>query len=270
MTHWHSLYLSSEATTRISTGLHDHLIAHDYTLYDPFSALPGMSYQHTLKCFIAPAQDGWTRILIDGDAPLFIIDALAEALSQVADCLSVRLERRVSRVHGYRAGQLHDLSRWCAPYADAETITHILNAELFDLPSLAQGQIGNIPINTLPDDIQQLAREVNAHQASTLFDRLSQRLLKAVGWQDTSTLIGDNLDWDSQGGQYIRALMAALGISNWRTPDFSTLRTAYAICKRPTNGIPGDEDARRAVPNALNYQPLYGGKNTSAQHTQEG
>ncbi|MGB1286519.1 MAG: hypothetical protein ACPG7F_08305, partial [Aggregatilineales bacterium] len=74
-------------------------------------------------------------------------------------------------------------------------------------------------------------------------------------------------DWNSQGGQYIRALMACLTLpENWRTPDFTSLRIAYSLYKRRArrpNGmqLPGDVDAMAAVPDALDYVPVYGGKN---------
>jgi len=267
MTTWHSLYLSSEQSDRIIEALHSYFETHQYIIYNPFGALPGMSYPRTIKAFLAPPQGNWSRLVMDGDTDVSQIDSLAQSLSHIADCLSVRLEGNVSLIHAYHEGDLMDLADWAKSHlADTESdLSAILNAESLDLPALNEGQIGDIPIEALPDELQAMAHQVNAKEANKLFEKLSNRLLKAVGRQQARSLISNDNQWDSQGGQTIRAVMDCLTMpENWRTPDFPTLRTAYAVKIRRTEMIysifPGDEEALKAVPDALDYQPIYGGK----------
>ena len=267
MTGWHSLYLSSEQSQTITGAIHRFFDTHHYTVYNPFGALPGMSYPLTIKTFLAPARGGWSRLVVDGDADVRQLVSLAEHLSRIADCLSLRLEGNISLIHSYREGKLMDLADWTKPHLinpDCD-VSAILNAETFDLPAISEGQIGDIPLEALPEDIQQMARQVNVKEANKLFEKLSNRLLKAVGRHQARSLINTDNQWDSQGGQAIRAVMRCLSIpDNWRTPDFPTLRTAYAVKSRQANGratlFPGDEEALKAVPDALDYLPLYGGK----------
>ena len=59
--------------------------------------------------------------------------------------------------------------------------------------------------------------------------------------------------------------MACLDVSNnWHEPDFVALRDAYQLhLRRQRNPkamlYPGDTQAMGAVPNALEYTPIYGG-----------
>lgn len=267
MTTWHSLYLSSEQPQTISRTIRKYFELQNYTIYNPFGALPGMSYPRTIKTFLAPSQANWSRLLIDADSDAREIDSLAQYLSKTVDCLSLRLEGNVSLIHAFRKGELIDLVDWAKPHLiDINSdISKILNAEFFDLPPISEGQIGDIPIEALPQDIQEMAHQVNAKQANKLFEKLSKRLLKAVGRNQARSLIGRATQWDSQGGQTIRSVMNFLTIpENWRRPDFPTLRTAYAVASRQIAGMstlfPGDEEALTTVPDALAYHPIYGGK----------
>lgn len=264
MTAWNSLYLSSEQPQQIIDIIHDYFDREGYTGYNPFDDLPTRSYPQTLKMFLAPAQAGWSRLLLDDDSDSGIIEELAAQISKVCDCLSVRLEGNIGTIHGFREGHHINLAQWAQAYSDCD-ITAILNTEVFHLTPLNDGQIGDIPLSALPDDIQQMAQEVNAKEANKLFEKLSNRLLKAIGRNEARNLINEQLNWDSQGGQYIRAVMDCLNImDNWRHPDFITVRTAYTIHAQSLRGIhetfAGDEDTLKAVPNVLAYTVLYGGK----------
>lgn len=266
MTAWHSLYLSSEQSEQIITAIHDYFDANGYKIYNPFGDLPSMSYPQTLKIFLAPARNKWIRLLIDGDTDASIIESLASYLSQNMDCLSVRLDSNIGSVHAFRDGSLLDLGQWAQMYVSAgHDISAILNADSFNLPNLSEGQIGDIPLASLPEDIQQMAQQVNAKEANKLFEKLSNRLLKAIGRSDARNLLNEQVNWDSQGGQYIRTVMDKLTIpDNWRTPDFVTVRTAYTIDTQQRRGITssfaGDDAVLKAVPNVLDYHVIYGGK----------
>jgi hypothetical protein len=111
-----------------------------------------------------------------------------------------------------------------------------------------------------------------------MIDRLSQNLLNKVGQrtgtdaQSMSAAAQEMIsptppDWNSPGGQRIRAVMQCLTVpDNWRDPDFVALRDAYQLRvrrqRKPDARLyPGDEEAMNRVPDALDYIPIYGGKN---------
>lgn len=264
MTHWHSLYLWSEQTHKLVEAIQNYLEAHSYTSYNPFGLYPGMAYPVTVKTFIAPAQNGCIRVLFEGHE----IDSLAAHLSHTADCLAIALDGTMPFVHFYRAGELIELTElkdYCRPNAESQ-LNAILSAETHDLTPINQEQIGDVPLDALPEDIQQMAKQVNAKQANKLFEKLKKQFIKAVGQYDAKVLLQSESDWNSQGGQYIRALMNCLRVPDrWREPDFSTLRHSFALQSRQQHDantplFPGDEDAIANIPNALDYVPVYGGK----------
>lgn len=268
MTRWHSLYLLSEQSQTVISIIQDYFETHHYKNYHPFGALPGMSYPDTIKLFLAPSSQQWIRLLVDGDSDVGTIDNLCQHLSLTCDCLSLSLDGNSGRIHAFREGQFVELPDWSKTYLsrdEQQQFSRMLNADAYHLPDIGDGQIGDVPIDNLPDDIQAMARQVNAKKANQLFEKLSKRLLKAAGRHDARQLIQQGANWNSQGGQYIRSVMACLAMpEQWRTPDFSTLRTAYAIRSRQAEGVntlyPGDDTALNAVPDALDYHPLYGGR----------
>jgi len=267
MTRWHSLFsLSNE---NIADRIDGFLQNHAYQRYDPFGEFPGMAYPQTLKIFIAPAQSGWVRVLFEGNPEE--ADALAADCSADGICLSVALDAQSAFFHVYINGNLVDLETGLPPYIQTgheEAFHHTLKASSFDLPSINDTpQVGTIPIDDLPADLQALTHQVKPQDSANLFQRMSRQFLQSVGPQNMRDLFETRPDWDSQGGQYIRSLMTCLlpaGI-NWRTPDFATLRSVYTILSRKLyrnnlSFLPGDEDLIATVPDALHYQPIYGGK----------
>lgn len=256
MTRWHSLYLSSKAHQTIIDHINTYFEIHAYQAYDPFTAFPGMSYPITIKLFVVTLSPQWVRIIIDGDSPLDRLTPLIQHLSQTWDCLSVQLTGNVSSIHGYRAGDLVPLPIWASPHLNNPNtdIIRILNAESYDLPSLSTGKIGDIPLDGLPNDLQKMVKQIKPKDAQSLFNKLSKRVLKAVGKQDIRSLMNTPVDWDSQGGQSIRVLMQYLSIPDgWRLPDFATVRTAYTVHTHTPNGA-------GTFTNMFDYQPLYAGK----------
>lgn len=266
MTRWHSLYLSSNDTAAIINHIEAHLGEQGYTLYSPFGRFPGMSYPNTTKTFVAPVQHSWVRVLLDcseADA-----DKLAQALSCDYLCISASLDGRMGRLHVYQNGVLvNDASFALQALASDDCNLHvILNASTYELPDIDSVQVGDVTLTDLPPDLQHLAGDVTGKRADTLFKQLSKRFLKTVGIFNASTLLDHQADWNSQGGQLLRAVMACLiPDGSWRTPNFATLRSAYSLQTRRQHDpntalLPGDEEALVAIPNALDYTPVYGGK----------
>jgi len=256
MTRWHSLYLSSNTLQAITDTINSYFTRHGYQPYNPFTAFPGMSYPQTIKLFAVQLSPTWVRIIVDGDCDLERIDPLITTLSETWDCLSLQLTGNISHIHGYKLGNLSPLPIWTRPHLinEASDIEAILDVDSFNLPPLSQGQIGDIPLDGLPDNLQTMVQQVNPKDANQLFRKLSNQVLKAISKQDARTLINTQPNWDSQGGQAIRTLMQYLSIPEaWRLPDFATLRTAYTVRTHTPDG-----DGTMA--NILDYQPLYAGK----------
>jgi hypothetical protein len=136
-------------------------------------------------------------------------------------------------------------------------------------PSVGQG---GIPVTVLSDEVRALANNVDPKQAQKLFDRLSGHLLKRAMGEDQAgsaraLIAGEpQPEWDSPGGQGIRALMDCLTIpTQWRVPDFTALRDAYPLHERRRRKpdarlYPGDAAIMNQAPDALAYTPIYGGR----------
>jgi len=72
--------------------------------------------------------------------------------------------------------------------------------------------------------------------------------------------------WAEPEGQRVRALASVLAIpSRWRDPSWEAVRDAYQLRRlRQRNPrlplIPGDQQTLDAVPDALDYRPVYMGR----------
>lgn len=256
MTAFCSLYLpgADSIAASVTESIWSALTAFGYQFFDPFGLIPGKAYPHAVRLFVAPPRGGWTRVLGSPDP------ALLPPLSQIAPCLLVELDSADARIEAYANG---------AP-ASPETAfaAYLRSPDCLERESTAgttSPTLGGVSLDALPNDVQALARNVDLRQAQSMFARLSGNLAAK-----TSGDAGDLLrqpDWDSASGRKIRTLMDCLSIPIWQTPDFVTLRDAYALHKRRQRSpnatlYPGDADALAAVPDALAYTPIYAGKTT--------
>jgi hypothetical protein len=125
-------------------------------------------------------------------------------------------------------------------------------------------------LDALPDDVRAMAENLNPKQIDRMFGKWMKRVSKRLAGDEAGAralLRGDAVDWNSDGGRQIQALMACLDIppDSWRYPDFTTVRDAYQLHlrrkRRPdARLLPGDAEAMQAVPDALDYTPVYMGK----------
>lgn len=275
---WHSLYLAcaeNNGADDIARTLNRSLVALGYELYDPFGRIPGKAYPVTVRLFIAPAKDGWTRIL--GASPPS--DALLLDLSALGTCLSVTLNEARYQIDVFENGAKRTPTNALIPHLnpgydraalerilsgeDDATATHEHNGERKkpDLP---------LDVDLLPDDVQELARDLNPRQVNNMFNKLMNRfaggLTPANAEHARGLLSNRGPKWDSSAGRQVRALAECLGIPApyWYQPDFGTLRDAYQLRvhrQRTPNAPlhPGDDETMAAVPDALDYMPIYGG-----------
>jgi len=267
---WHSLYLQTDETAAV-TALVAALQALGYQRYDPFPGGTGtpMGLKTFARYFVAPAQDGWARILGQPDPDLLL------TLSQKLPLIYGWLADSGSGVELHIDGARHDkrLTDYLRPGAALPAAGGIKQGD----PATTANDATAIVV---PDDIQQLAQDhnVNADQANKLVNRLTSQLFgkldrtsggEASAMQTEARALaagGGTVNWNSAAGQYLIAAMGALTIpSNWREPDFDTLRDAYQVARRlrrtPSAQLMPDEQAAiKVIPNAIEYEAVYMGK----------
>lgn len=269
---WDSLYLPSADAERAVALLRDTLVSDGYQLYDPFGLIPGRTYSSTVRLFVGPQTPQWLRIIGAID------EELMRSISHLGLCLWLSLDGAQARIETWREGdriELHDeLIAHLRPGLDAADLKQALSGDGLALKETTP----DLFLQNLPDDVQALAGKVDKGQAQKMFDRLSGGLMKKVAQHAGSesdsmadaarSLIAANgPNWRSADGQKLIALAACLDLpENWREPDFVTLRDAYQLHNRlrrkpQAHRYPGDEETMSRVPNALEYVPVYGGKN---------
>jgi hypothetical protein len=247
---WSSLYLRADDSAAVAQALERAAAVNGYTLFNPFSGAPGRTWPRTLRLFVAPAQGGWVRVLGQPD------EALLPELSHHAPLLWAELEGDRGRLDAWdkgRAGRVEAIFGAAPEDADA-------------LPPSAPTAAGSSVFDALPDEVK--AMNTRPDQAQAMLDKLSGGLIRKAGGDEASAkaaLQGHPPQWDSREGRRVAALLDRLDIPGWAQPDFVTVRDAYQLHLRrqlrPNAPLyHGDQDTLDAVPNALDYRPVYAGK----------
>jgi hypothetical protein len=270
-TPWSSLYCPSDDPEAVTRALRESLSGLGYELYNPFGLMPGKAYRQSVKLFAAPAAGGWVRVVGTLDERQFA------QVSQSSLCLYITLDASAARIAAHVDGQPADAASALSPYLrpgrSIDELRKALAGEIVVQPVAGSDeQVEGLPLAALPDDVKALAGRVNPAQAQKLFSRLSADVLKKVSGdsrqvEDARALLGGDaaLDWNSPAGQQLRAFMACLTVPDkWREPDFMALRDAYPLYERLRRNpnarlYPGDDVLMAAVPDALDYSPVYGG-----------
>jgi hypothetical protein len=146
-----------------------------------------------------------------------------------------------------------------------EAIFGVAPEDADQLPASAPAA-GSSLFDALPEDVK--AMNTRPDQAQAMLDRLGGGLIRKAGGDESSAkaaLQGHPPHWDSREGRRVAALLERLHIPNWAQPDFVTVRDAYQLHLRrqlrPNAPLyQGDQETLDAVPNALDYRPVYAGK----------
>jgi hypothetical protein len=260
---WDSLFLPSASQEAVAATLRQALENFGYTLFDPFGILPGKSYARSVRLFVAPVENDWVRIIGTPDP------RLVAPLSGAGACLYLALHGTNAKMEIYTRGDFRQLEAELRPYLrPGRTADDLLRAIHDELPEIAE-YTGPI-FTVLPDDVQALSANVDPKQAQKMFDRLTGNLLKKTGSDENTASAARELinppDWNSPGARRLHALVGCLTLpANWRDPDFVSLRDAYQLHARRQRKpdarlYPGDEETMSRVANALDYIPVYGGR----------
>ena len=274
---WHNLYIPGAEPAAVSAALRALLGQHGYTPYDPFpggtGTPPGLT---TLaRLFVAPAQDGWVRVLGELDRDWW--SPLSAALGQPV--LGAWLDDESGGFALASGDQCHETPEAFAPYLrESATLDDLRRAwagqtqvrPLEDTPETSEG---------LPPALHDLARQqgVDPRKAGNLFEQLSGSLFGRLAGQSgesaadqeaaRAVLMGSGRDpWNSLSGQRVRAIAGVLALpANWRLPTWEAVRDAYHAHRMRERyprmtPLPGDREALAAVPEVAAYQPVFMGR----------
>jgi len=260
---WNSLYCRSDDAGAVVEKLRETLTNLGYTLYNPFGALPGKAYPQSVRLFVGLPVNGWVRVIGEPDVRQLPM------LSQSSLCLYCVLDGAAAHIEVYVDGQPADLLSGLISFLRPGRTLDDLTRALQVRSDASISHNAKFPLAALPDDVQSMAGGVNPAQAQKMFQRLSGNLMKKVVRDPSQAdaaralVTGSTVDWNSAGGQSIRALLDCLMESSVE-PDFTALRDAYQLHERKRRSpnarlYPGDAEAMAKVPDALDYIPVYGG-----------
>ncbi len=269
---WHSLLLKTDDSEAVSEALLTAFSASSYTRYNPFPGGSGTppKLKMFIKHFVAPAQDGWTRILGDPDPAVLL------TLNQSIPLLHGWLDDSGGSWQLIADGTVTDDPLAFSPYLKPGKT----------LDDLRRAQLGHAPVATvetdglLPPDVQQLAnaRNVNPKQADKLMERVTSRLFgrldktsegeaSSMKNQARAMISGSGgPDWNSTTGRAVRAAADMMALpANWREPAWSDVRDAYQaarmLARNPKASLlPNERDALKTIPDAGQYIAVYVGK----------
>lgn len=268
---WHSLYLSSDQQQPIAETLKKTVQELGYKLYNPFGLIPGIAYPQTLKLFVSPSTDGWSRILVEATI-LEDTEQLAQSLSALGDCIVAQLAGVDGVLSVYQDGEHQEdlavvLGQYLKPDVTADHLQAVLNGEnLIEASDQNQPVLATVSLDDLPPDIQAMASGLKTKDIEKMFGKLTGQMMGSSEQGAASQMLNNLPDWNSEAGRQIQSVMAATVLpSNWRDPDFPTLRMAYLLHARLERNpdammYPGDDEALAAVPDVGSYIPVYGGK----------
>jgi len=157
------------------------------------------------------------------------------------------------------------LAAYAAPDVDAGTL-----AAALALPTGATDVATSaVPLGLLPDHYRKMADRLKQQDIDKLFNKMAGGVFRKGGDREAAEDLlrqAAGPDWSAGGGAAIRRLLATLTVpDDWIDPAFVPLRDAYALHARrqrkPNARLyPGDAEAMQAVPDALDYAPLFMGK----------
>lgn len=268
MSAWHSLFLPGAEAATVAASLRDSAAALGYAAFDSFGLIPGRSYPHAVRLFVGPPSGGWVRVIGAPDPRQL------PTLSHIGPVLALGLDGGSASITLWQDGDEQDAEAFAPWLRDGFSVDDI--RRILDADDSGPRRADALPFDALPDDIQRMAGGVDSKQARSMFARLTKSTMQRAG-ADAQTAdnarallaAGEPPDWTSGGGARISRLMGCLTVPNdWREPDFTTLRDAYQLHlrrqRRPNADLyPGDAEALAAVPNALDYTPVYAGAHTA-------
>lgn len=270
---WYSLYLISDGISKaaIAQALLAAATADGYRAYDPFGLIPSKSYPHTLRSFVSVPRAGWVRVLADAPLPPTWEQALTLGVVGVSVCIGAPDPRQSVRIYADGApapDPLATLTPYLQASAAAPELARALQHSDMTLHAPADAAESLLPIDVLPTDLQDMAGKLNMGAANKMFGKLLGGKVSAEQEDAARALINQNkgVDWNAPDAARVRLLLRLLNLpADAHLPDFVSLRDAYSLHTRRQRNpnarlYPGDAESMAQVPNALDYSPVYAGK----------
>jgi hypothetical protein len=261
---WYSLYLRSENPSEVSDTLQSVFQNLGWTPYDPFPGGVGTPFSLKIfaKAFVLPADTSLIRVVSEAAFPEEILFSLSELQPILFGWLT-------ASDGGWQA--IHEAVARAAPDAFAPFLKPEASPE-----TVARAIKGDVPVPTaeqpsnLPPDVEKLAQKVNPKQAEKLAERMSGGIFDRLGGgsskSEAQAFLKGGIDWNSDAGRKVRALASVFALpTNWREPSYVQAKDAYqaarALARNPKATLTaGEQDARRALPNASDFKPIFMGK----------
>lgn len=264
---WESLYVRAATSSVVDTVIVT-LATQGYQRFDPFPGGAGtpMGITETIRLFAAPSVDGIVRV----------IGALPENLTLPLNYLKLWIADEDCGVAAYRDGVAD--AAGIADYLKAgKTLDEVAKAE--QRPAL--GVVNKGSSSNLAPELAQFAQSqgVNPQQADKLINRLTGQLFGKMDRQSSGeagalkdqakALLSQpsaEVDWNSPQARKLSAMVEVLALpSNWRAPDFNSLREAYQVARRLARNpkamlLPDEKQALNKVAGVIEYQAIYMGK----------
>jgi len=279
---WTSLYVQLTDSAVAADALRSLLAERGYQPYDPFPGGTGTppGQKETVRLFVAPAQDGWVRVL--GEVDQSLLPDLSRALK--TPVLYAWLDEQDGGMSLYQDGEQQDDPASFASYLRQDVSVEKLQQAFAGKLKVSPVESTEPPVmvvgaDALPPELQQFAADqgVDPKKADKLAKRLTDQLFGRLSKQSgasreeqeqaRSVLMGGGRDiWNSLQGQRLRAIAEQLKLpANWRLPTLDTVRDAYHVHRlrqsKPRMPLmPGDQESLKAVPDALEYIPVYVGR----------
>ncbi len=284
MARWCSLFLPfADDTLPIeqitADRLRESLTAMGYTLYDPFGLIPGRAYPSAIKLFVTPRMGNWIAVVGASDEESFTAKVgLAQTIfgaEPFSTALLLGMEEPThspdsALIEVWEYGEPADPHTTLIPYLKPGVTPDDLAAALaLNESGSPETSFSPTVLTLLPEDVKTLAEGVDEQQAQKLINRLSANVMGKLGGAQANAadvLKSSAPDWNSAAGKRVRAIAGCLTLPDtWLALDFLAIRDAYALSRRferfpNATRLPGDQAALDAVPNALDYIPVYGGK----------
>ena len=252
---WISLYVPGAEPASLAETVESALASAGAQKYDPFGAMPGLSYPRAVKLFVAPKMGDWVRLIVSPDCVLEpVVTAASLDAPLAAGFISGDLTPTLTF---YRGGQLVDAPAIAAFVADVGGFAAHLKR-----PKAGASGIGGVSSGALPSDLRAMAGGLPTKQVERLMNSMTGAISKGDRAGAQAAL--QSVDWESGAGEWMRTTLSYLGLSDAVQPDYTTVSTAYRTARRLTRNpnatlYPGDQEARSAVPDVLDYLPVFYG-----------
>jgi hypothetical protein len=237
--------------------------AQNYVAYDPFAGGLGapIKLKDRLKLFAAPPLEGWSSLVIAADNPLE--QSAMMVLSDLAPVVVFHIfADSPPDISVYRDHQFYQAPDGLVPLLKSDYSRDQLYA--------AWEAMGSADVTrSLDDDV------AASGPVKWLVNRMTRRYVKEMeadgadiaavkaAAQSALNQSADEIDFQRPDIRALQAITNCLNLpEDWGFPTWRMLNKAYSVARQRdyrANAItvPGDDDLLQAIPNALNYRPLF-------------